>query len=149
MGNPYEWTMLRALGGELLEVRDGYARGTLPLSEKVMQPTRVFHAGAIVTLADEVASAAIHGGAATVEEMMNKPFPYSVQISTNLLTNDAVGPLTAEANVVRRGRMTVVDTTVRTSQGETAALMRSTHLMVDLKKQGPHSNKSLSETSSS
>lgn len=145
MGNPYQWTMLGAIGGELLEVRDGYAKGRLPLSEKVMQPTRVFHAGAIVTLADEVASAAIHGGAGSVDEMIGKPFPYSVQLSVSLLTNDAVGPLEAEATVIRRGRMTVVDTVVTNSKGETAALLRSTHVMVDLNKQGPHSTQALSE----
>ena len=99
---------------ECCEIRDGYARGTLPLSEKVMQPSHVYHAGAIVTLADEVASAAIHGlNQWTEEEMYKKPFPYSIQISVNLLTNDPVGPLTAEANVVRRGRITVVDTVVK------------------------------------
>lgn len=65
-------------------------------------------------------------------------FLYSVQITLNPLTNDPIGPLTAEAKVVRRGRMTVVDTTVTASTGETAALMRSTHMMVDLKKKGPH-----------
>lgn len=143
MTNPYKWTMLGAIGGELLEVRDGYARARLPLSEKVMQPTRVYHAGAIVTLADEAASAAIHGGAASVEEMMDKPFPYSVQVSVNLLTNDPEGPIEAEATVVRRGRLTVVDTVVTTSQGKTAALMRSIHMMVDLKNKGPQKSAGL------
>ena len=103
-----------------------------------MQPTRVFHAGAIVTLADEVASAAITNGEVEMAKLIDKPFPYSIQISVNLLTNDNVGPLTAEAKVVRKGRMTVVQTTVTTSKGETAALMTSTHLLVDLKKTGPH-----------
>lgn len=67
-----------------------------------------------------------------------KKFPYSIQLSVNLLTNDPVGPLTAEANVVKRGGVTVVDTVVFTSTGETAALMRSAHRMVDLEKVGPH-----------
>jgi uncharacterized protein (TIGR00369 family) len=134
--------MLSAIGGTIVEVRDGYARGELPLVEEVMQPTRVYHAGAITTLADEVASAAIHGMQTwTEEEMYEKPFPYSIQLSVNLLKNDSEGPLTAEANVVRRGRLTVVDTVVKTSNGETAALMRSTHMMVDLKKTGSHKRK--------
>lgn len=139
MSGKHKWTMLSAIGGEMLEVRDGYARGRLPLSETVHQPTKVFHAGAIVTLADEVASAAIHG-----EEDVDpaagrgKKFPYSIQLSVNLLTNDPVGPLTAEANVVKRGGVTVVDTVVFTSTGEKAALMRSSHRMVDLEKVGPH-----------
>ena len=130
--------MLSALGGDLLEVREGYARGVLPLTEKVMQPTRVYHAGAIVMLADEAASAAIHGGSAWEEGMCEKLFPYSIQLSVNLLTNDPVGPLTAEAIVVRRGRITIVDTVVTTAAGKTAALMRSAHMMVDLNKTGPH-----------
>lgn len=131
-------TMLNAIGGEIVEVREGYARAVLPLSDTVMQPTRVFHAGAIATLADEAASVAITGGLEQPQDMVDKPFPYSVQISMNLLANDPVGPLTAEARVVRCGRMTVVQTVVTNSSGETAALMTSTHLMVDLRKSGPH-----------
>ncbi|MBX9694668.1 MAG: PaaI family thioesterase [Cyanobacteria bacterium] len=127
----YDYGILKTLGGRMLEVRDGYAKATLELSEKVMQPSRVFHAGAIVTLADEVASAAIHGEDIDTDDMKGKKFPYSIQLSVNLLTNDAVGPLTAEANVVRRGRLTVVDTIVTTSDGKTAVLMRSTHMMVE------------------
>jgi uncharacterized protein (TIGR00369 family) len=134
----YNHDMLRGLGGEMLEIRDGYARAQLPLSEKVMQPTRVYHAGAIVSLADEVASAAIHGSEVDTNNMGDKKFPYSIQLSVNLLTNDPVGPIVAEANVVKRGRMTVVETVVKTCTGETAALMRSTHFMVDPKKTGPH-----------
>lgn len=131
--------MLSALGGQMLEVREGYAKALLPLTEAVMQPTRVYHAGAIVTLADEAASAAIHGG--PMHEAHNEPdkrFPYSVQLSVNLLTNDPIGPLMAEAKVIRKGRMTVVETTVYTHDHQVAALMRSTHMMVDLKKAGPH-----------
>lgn len=129
-------TMLSAIGGEIVERRPDYARGVLPLSETVMQPTKVFHAGAIVTLADEVASVAIHGGWVVENCPSEKKFPFSVQLSVNLLANDSIGPLTAEAKVVRKGRMTVVQTEVRTSKGEVAALMTSTHLMVDLKKSG-------------
>lgn len=136
----YQWTMLSAIGGDMLEVREGYARGVLPLSDTVKQPTAVFHAGAIVTLADEVASAALHG--APVPELSGgKKFPYSIQLSVNLLTNDPVGPLTAESKVVRNGGTAVVDTVVTTSNGETAALMRSVHRMVDLSKVGPHKKK--------
>lgn len=143
MDRKYKWTMLSAIGGDIVEVRDGYARGVLPLSELVMQPTGVFHAGAIVTLSDEVASAAIHGQVLTNECLVTKRFPYSVQLSVNLLTNDPEGPLVAEANVVRSGRMTVVETVVTNSKGEKACLMTSTHMLVDLKKTGPHQAKIL------
>ncbi len=134
----YNHAMLRGLGGDMVEIGDGYAKGVLPLTDKVTQPTRVYHAGAIVTLADEVASAAIHGDNVDPETMEGRRFPYSIQLSVNLLTNDPVGPITAESNVVKRGRVTVVETVVRTCTGETAALMRSTHLMVDPSKTGPH-----------
>lgn len=134
----YKWNMLGAIGGQITDVADGFARGHLPLTNEVMQPTGVFHAGAITVLADEVASAAIFGTHAGDPGAEERLFPYSVQISLNLLANDPVGPLSAEATVVRRGRMTVVDTVVTASTGETAALMRSTHMMVDLKKKGPH-----------
>jgi uncharacterized protein (TIGR00369 family) len=57
----YQWNTLTALGGRLIEVRDGYALAEMPLSEEVMQPTQVFHAGAIVVLADEAFSCGLRG----------------------------------------------------------------------------------------
>ena len=134
----YEYPMLKALGGKMLEVKDGYARAELPLTEKVMQPMHVYHAGAIVTLADEVASAAIHGEPVDTDNMKGKLFPYSVQLSVNLLTNDPVGPIVAEAKVLKRGRLTIVDTQVFTESGKLMTTMRSTHMMVYPKKTGPH-----------
>jgi uncharacterized protein (TIGR00369 family) len=101
----YKWNMLGAIGGQITDVGDGFAIGQLPLTNEVMQPTGVFHAGAITVLADEVASAAIFGTHAGDPGAKDKLFPYSVQISLNLLANDPVGPLTAEAKVVRRGRL--------------------------------------------
>lgn len=134
----YEYPMLKALGGKMLELKDGYARAELSLSESVMQPMKVFHAGAIVTLADEVASAAIHGEPVDPEAMNGKRFPYSVVLNVNLLTNDPIGPITAEAKVRKRGRLTIVDTEVFTREGNSMATMRSTHMMVDANNKGPH-----------
>jgi len=70
----HRWTMLSAIGGSILELKDGYALGELPLSDLVKQPTGVFHAGAIVTLADEVASAAIFGEYTEDPSAQNKKF---------------------------------------------------------------------------
>jgi uncharacterized protein (TIGR00369 family) len=138
----YQWNALTAIGGTVEEVREGYARAVLPLTEEVMQPVSVYHAGAIVTLADEAASAAIWGGnfepSAAPELLADKKFPFSVQLSVNLLTNDNKGPITAEARVLKRGRLTVVDTEVRTHDGTLMTTMRSTHMMVDASKVGPH-----------
>jgi len=138
----YPWNALTAMGGDIVEVREGYARAVLPLSPEVMQPVSVYHAGAIVTLADEAASAAIWGGGFEPTDdagaLEGKKFPYSVQLSVNLLTNDPVGPITAEAKVLKRGRLTVVDTEVRTADGTLMTTMRSTHMMVDASKVGPH-----------
>jgi acyl-coenzyme A thioesterase PaaI-like protein len=85
-------------------------------------------------------SAAAYGGSIEKGEhaTTNKKFPYSVQLSVNLLANDPIGPIQAESKVVRRGRMTVVDTEVRNREGQPMALMRSTHMMVDASKVGPH-----------
>lgn len=134
----YGYPMLKALGGKITDLKEGYAKAELPLSDKVMQPMKVFHAGAIVTLADEVASAAIHGEPIDTSDLKGKLFPYSVQLSVNLLTNDPVGPIVAEAKVLKRGRLTIVDTEVYTEGGKLAATMRSTHMMVNPQKTGPH-----------
>ena len=134
----YSWNALSALGGNMLEVRDGYAKAILPLSQEVMQPVSVYHAGAIVVLADEAASAAIWGSGFDLSNIpADKKFPYSVQLSVNLLTNDPVGPITAESKVLKRGRITVVDTEVFTHEGVLMTTMRSTHMMVDAKKLDP------------
>jgi acyl-coenzyme A thioesterase PaaI-like protein len=92
-------------------------------------------------LADEVASTAINGEGIARGDLSGCLFPYSIQISVNLVSNDPVGPLVAEAQVVRRGRLTIVDTTVTGSTGNVVALMRSTHMMVDPSKVGPHLKK--------
>ena len=131
-------TMLTAIGGKIIEERPGFARGVLPLSPLVMQPTKVFHAGAIATLADEVASRAIYNSIPRDSNNMPTKFPYSVQLSLNLLTNDPIGPLTAESTVSRAGGLTLVDTIITTHDGRTAALMRSMHKLVDPNKTGPH-----------
>jgi uncharacterized protein (TIGR00369 family) len=133
----HKWHMLSAIGGRILDMKDGWAKGELPLSETVKQPTGVFHAGAIVTLADEVASVAVYGQYDELSRQ-DKLFPYAVHLSVNLLANDPVGPLEAEAQVLQKGSVAVVDTVVTTSTGSTAALMRSVHRLVDLKKSGPH-----------
>ncbi len=130
--------MLASFGGDIEVLGDVHARGTLPLTELVMQPTQVYHAGAIIALADEVASAAIYGVPGGAGPDVSKPFPYSIQISTNLLTNDPHGPITAESKVIKRGKVTVVETEVHNSQGKLMTLVRSTHLIVDLTKTGPH-----------
>jgi hypothetical protein len=57
------------------------------------------------------------------------------------MSNEPVGPLTVEVLVVKHGRITLVDTVVTTSSGKTAALVRSVHLMVNLKETGPHRKK--------
>ncbi len=138
----YQWNALTAIGGTIEEVGEGYARAVLPLTPEVMQPVSVYHAGAIVTLADEAASAAIWGGnfepSDAPAQLEGKKFPFSVQLSVNLLTNDPKGPITAEARVLKRGRLTVVDTEVRTCDGTLMTTMRSTHMMVDASKVGPH-----------
>ena len=149
MTKKYQWNALTALGGKCIEVREGYALFELPLTEEVMQPTGVYHAGMIVTLADEAASAAAYGGSVGLADIekeaglaaKGRKFPYSVQISVNLLTNDPVGPIRAESRVVKMGRLCVVDTEVTTHKGEVMALMRSTHMMVDATRVGPHLKK--------
>ncbi len=134
----YDYPLLKLMGGEMLQVSDGYAKAMLPMSEKVQQPSKVFHAGAIVTLADEAASAAIHGAPVNAESFQGKLFPYSIHLSVNLVSNDPVGPLFAESKVIKRGRITIVETEVTSNQGRTVALVRSTHMMVELDKKGPH-----------
>lgn len=131
--------MLDHLGGQVVHVSEGFARCTLPLSSKVSQPLGVYHAGAILTLADEMASTAINGSTDFTDP--GKQFPYAATLTANFLTNDPKGPIICESSVIKRGRsLVVVNTTVYSSNMDTMALIRSTHVMVDPKIEGPHKN---------
>jgi uncharacterized protein (TIGR00369 family) len=80
----------------------------LDFKPELAQLTGLFHAGAIIALADETATAAAMWETNPSGELQPELFPLTLQLSVNLIRNTNRGTLTAEAQVVHRGRTTIV-----------------------------------------
>jgi uncharacterized protein (TIGR00369 family) len=89
-------------------VGGGRAAARLEFKPALAQLTGLFHAGAIVALADETATAAVMWETNPSGELRAELFPLTLQLSVNLIRNTDRGALTAEAEVVHRGRTTLV-----------------------------------------
>jgi uncharacterized protein (TIGR00369 family) len=119
-------TMIASHGTRFLEVtRD---RAVLALDHKpdLTQMTGLFHAGAIIALADEACTAL--ASAHTMQEGWDpKRFPLTVQLSANLIGNTHRGAIVAEAVALHKGRTTaVVQSTVKDDAGRLLAAVTAT-----------------------
>src|SRR5438128_3936804 len=106
-----EWgrgTMIESHGTRFLSAGEGRARAQLAFKPELSQLTGLFHAGAIIALADETATAAAMWETNPTGEFKPESFPLTLQLSVNLLRNTNHGTLTAEAQMVHRGRTTMV-----------------------------------------
>ena len=106
-----EWkhgTMIASHGTHFLTAGQGRAVAQLPFKPALSQLTGLFHAGAIIALADETATAAAMWELNPTGELTPELFPLTLQLSVNLIRNTNHGTLTAEAQVMHRGRTTIV-----------------------------------------
>ena len=119
--------MVPALGIETIESGDGRAVGEMDHRPDLSQATGVFHAGAIFTLADTMATVAVWSLADPDKDQERAKFPLAVQSNCHFVGNVAEGKLRAESQVVHPGRTTmVVETNVRTESGKLVALITTT-----------------------
>jgi 1,4-dihydroxy-2-naphthoyl-CoA hydrolase len=127
-----EWargTMIERHGTWFVSAGEGRAKTRLAFQPGLAQLTGLFHAGAIIALADEAATAAAMWETNPTAEFRPELFPLTLQMSVNLLRNTNQGTLTAEAEVVHRGRTTlVVDVRVRDEQQKLIAKSTATLL---------------------
>jgi len=115
-------TMIGLHGTRFVRVGQGPTVAQLDFKPELTQLTGLFHAGAIMALADEAATAAAMWESNRSGEFRPELFPLTVQFSVNLIRNTNRGTLTAEAEVVHRGRTTmVVDVRVRDGEGRLVA----------------------------
>ena len=56
IGLPPERTMIGTLGIETEAAEDGVVRGRIPVSDRILQPYGLVHGGAMLTLAETLAS---------------------------------------------------------------------------------------------
>jgi uncharacterized protein (TIGR00369 family) len=101
-------TMIAAHGTRFVSAGGGRAVAELDFKPELTQLTGVFHAGAIIALADETATAAAMWETNPTGEFRPELFPLTLQMSVNLMRNTNHGTLVAEAQVVHRGRTTLV-----------------------------------------
>ena len=123
---------LSTLGIRVIEATSERAVVEMPFRPALQQLTGVFHAGAILSLAD---TAATYGSMRVVDPDGNVTaarFPLAVQVSANLVRNVGEGTTTAESRPVHRGRtMIVMETKVHDAADRLLATVTSTHLVLD------------------
>ncbi len=99
-------TMVEALGIRVTALGDGSAAGEMDYRNDLKQVTGLFHAGAILALADSVATVAALTIVSPEGEFDLSRFPLAIQTGSNLVGNADGGKLTATAEAVHRGRTT-------------------------------------------
>ena len=128
-----EWapgTMIGSHGTRFVSVGKGHAVAELDFKPSLSQLTGRFHAGAIVSLADEAATAAAMWELNPTADLRPELFPLTVQLSVNLIRNTSTGTLRAEAEIVHRGRTTlVIEVKVRDDRGKLVASLVATQLV--------------------
>jgi uncharacterized protein (TIGR00369 family) len=122
-------TMIESHGTRFVSVGSGRAVAQLDFKPALAQLTGRFHAGAIVAFADETATCAAMWETNPSGELRPELFPLTLQLSVNLIRNADHGTLTAEAQIVHRGRTTVVvDVEVFDEQRRLVAKLAATQL---------------------
>jgi uncharacterized protein (TIGR00369 family) len=119
----YAGTMMQDI--EMVHAGEGRARGRVEFKPHLRQLTGLFHAGVIMGLADTTATAAAMWEVNPDGEFRPEFFPLSIQVSTNLIRNTDRGALTAVAELVHRGKSTIV-ADVRVTDDQSRLIAKAT-----------------------
>jgi len=123
-------TMIASHGTRFVQVSADRAVVELDFKTDLTQMTGLFHAGAIISLADEACTALASVHAMGDGGWDPAKFPLTIQLSANLVRNVDRGTLTAEALPIHKGRTTmVVESTVRDAKGRLLATVTATQLV--------------------
>jgi|SRR6185437_9940336 len=120
---PPERTLHGALGIVLLEHGPERMVGRMPIDERTIQPFGVAHGGALIALAETLASIGATLGIDTVTHIA-----VGQEINASLLRPVPLGgSVIGEALVLHRGRTSMVwDVRIRNDEGKLAAVCRCT-----------------------
>ncbi|WP_407640169.1 hotdog fold thioesterase [Bacillus massiliglaciei] len=120
-------TLLDSLGIKITELEKGRVVGTMPVDERTWQPFGLLHGGASVALAETVASL---GGFELIDQ--EKQACVGIEINANHLKGKRSGIVTAEANILHKGRTTMVwDIKIRDEQNRLISVSRCTLAVID------------------
>lgn len=122
IGLPPERTMIGTLGIEMSAGEDGVVRGRIPVSERILQPYGLVHGGAMLTLAETLAS---YGTAVGVRDQGN--LAMGQEINASLMRPITSGNVNGVATARRRGRTAWVwEVEITDDEGRLCALVRAT-----------------------
>jgi uncharacterized protein (TIGR00369 family) len=122
IGLPPERTLIGTLGIETEAAEDGVVRGRIPVTERILQPYGLVHGGAILALAETLAS---HGTWMGVKDAGN--LAMGQEINASLMRPITSGNVNGVATARRRGRTAWVwDVEITDDDGRLCALVRAT-----------------------
>src|SRR5438093_7955656 len=84
-------TFIELVGLRLLEATGERAVAEMPFAPQLQQLTGVFHAGALITLADTTATVACMYWSNGTPDGSAEQFPFTIQLSTNFIRNTNQG----------------------------------------------------------
>ncbi|HWK86455.1 MAG TPA: PaaI family thioesterase [Xanthobacteraceae bacterium] len=113
------------LGFEPLEVRHGYVKARMQVTEKLLAPNGFLHAASVITLADTCAG---YGCVASLPDGA-KNFT-TIELKSNFLGTARDGFIECEARGVHLGKSTQVWDAEVTANGKTIALFRCTQIVL-------------------
>ena len=124
--------MRHLVGYRVVEESKEKVVAEIDFRDDLSQSMGVWHAGAVITLADTAATGvAFQNMEPPSDQSGSEQFPVAIQISANLLRNSNKGKLVAEAVPVHVGQRTiVVQTTVRNEEGLHLATVTTTMVPV-------------------
>lgn len=124
LGLPNDWahTLMGTLKIELLELERGRVRGRMPVGDFNRQPYGAVHGGALIALAESLASV---GTAAALD--LETEVGFGQEVSASLLRTVYAGDVEAVAEALHRGRSAWVwDVKITGPRGQLVALCRVT-----------------------
>lgn len=116
-------TMVDTLGIEFTEIGDDYLTARMPVDKRTVQPMRLLHGGASVTLAETLGSIASQFSIADWEKNM----VVGVEINANHLNSVRAGFVTGKVTPIKVGnRLHVWQIEIKNESGELICVSRLT-----------------------
>jgi 1,4-dihydroxy-2-naphthoyl-CoA hydrolase len=122
-------TMIEHIGIEITEIGGDFLKGTMPVDHRTVQPMRILHGGASVTLAETLGSLA-----ATMVIDNEKKFCVGLDINANHIRATKAGLVTGIAKPVHLGSSTQVwSIEITDNEGRLVCISRLTMAILDKK----------------